>query len=97
MKCRQIRDQKRRISVAFFEKKRRILKTIKHNTMLPSIIRYQASFKLSCIPLNSSATKVKNFCLVSQRNHAVYRHFRISRIVLRDLGFLIPGFVKSSW
>lgn len=97
MKCRQVRDQKRRVSVAYFEKERRVLKTIKHNNLLPFIIRYQAALKLSNMPVNSSATRVKNFCLLSNRSHAIYRYFRISRIVLRDLGFLIPGFVKSSW
>lgn len=97
MKCRQIRDQKHRLAVACFEKKRRVLKTLKHNTLLPPIIRYQAALKLSCLPVNSSITRVKNFCLISHRNHAVYRHFRISRIALRDLGFLIPGLIKSSW
>jgi small subunit ribosomal protein S14 len=55
--------------------------------------------KLAEMPRNSSATRVRNRCLLSGRPRGFYRKFQLSRIALRDLGSqgLLPGVVKSSW
>lgn len=61
--------------------------------------RLQAVIKLSELPRNSSATRVRNRCEVSGRPRGFHRKFRMSRIAVRELGSmgLIPGLIKSSW
>src|SRR4028119_785248 len=51
------------------------------------------------IPRNGNPTRVRNRCELTGRSRAVYRKFRLSRIMLRELGNkgLIPGLTKSSW
>ena len=55
--------------------------------------------KLSEMPRNSSATRVRNRCLLTGRARGFYRKFHMSRIMLRELGGagMIPGLVKASW
>ncbi len=61
--------------------------------------RFEARLKLSELPRNSAAARIRNRCEVSGRSRSVYRKMRMSRIALRELGSkgLIPGLVKSSW
>ncbi|WP_032112424.1 30S ribosomal protein S14 [Candidatus Paracaedibacter symbiosus] len=61
--------------------------------------RIEAVIKLSELPRNSSATRIRNRCEVSGRPRGFHRKFRMSRIAVRELGSLglIPGLIKSSW
>jgi small subunit ribosomal protein S14 len=61
--------------------------------------RLQAVIKLSELPRNTSATRIRNRCEVSGRPRGFHRKFRMSRIAVRELGSmgLIPGLIKSSW
>jgi len=61
--------------------------------------RFEAQLKLSRLPRNSSATRVRNRCELSGRPRGFYRKFRLSRIAVRELASSgqIPGMVKSSW
>jgi small subunit ribosomal protein S14 len=61
--------------------------------------QFAARLKLSELPRNSAANRVRNRCEITGRPRGVYRKVRMSRIALRDLGNrgLIPGLVKSSW
>ncbi len=61
--------------------------------------RFEARLKLSAIPRNSAAVRVRNRCEVTGRPRGYYRKMKMSRIALRELGNkgLIPGLVKSSW
>jgi small subunit ribosomal protein S14 len=61
--------------------------------------RFEARIKLSAIPRNSAAVRVRNRCEVTGRPRGYYRKMKMSRIALRELGNkgLIPGLVKSSW
>ena len=61
--------------------------------------RLIARLKLAEIPRNGNPTRVRNRCELTGRSRAVYRKFRLSRIMLRDLANkgLIPGVTKSSW
>ena len=61
--------------------------------------RFEARIKLSAIPRNSAAVRVRNRCEVTGRPRSYYRKMKMSRIALRELGNkgLIPGLVKSSW
>ena len=54
---------------------------------------------LAKLPRDSSATRSKNRCELTGRSHAFLRKFKISRIMLRELGLAgkIPGLKKASW
>ncbi len=79
--------------------KRLRLKNIADDESLPMEERFEARLKLSELPRNSAAARVRNRCEVSGRARSVYRKMKMSRIALRELGSkgLIPGLVKSSW
>ena len=61
--------------------------------------RLIARLKLAEIPRNGNPTRVRNRCELTGRSRAYYRKFRLSRIMLREMGNqgLIPGLTKSSW
>lgn len=56
-------------------------------------------FELQTLSRNGSKVRVLNRCLVSGRPKAVYRKFRVSRLVLRELAHqgMVPGMRKASW
>lgn len=45
------------------------------------------------------STRKKNRCEITGRARGVYRKFRVSRIVLRELALrgMVPGMRKASW
>ena len=99
-KLSAVNKNNRRIKLSNkFYKKRMNLKKIIMNKQLPLEERFKAQQKLSCLPRNSSKTRVRNRCQITGRPHGVYRKLKISRIALRKLGLegKIPGMVKSSW
>jgi small subunit ribosomal protein S14 len=99
MKSKLEQDRKRRELVKKFEKTRNNLKSIIHNQSLDNNLRLKALKKLQKLPRNSSASRVKNRCVLTGRSGSVYRDFKVSRIFLRKQvieGF-IPGIKKSSW
>ena len=61
--------------------------------------RLIARLKMAEVPRNGNPTRVRNRCEITGRSRAVYRKFRLSRIMIRELGNkgLIPGLTKSSW
>ena len=79
--------------------KREALKAIIMNRDLPIEERLAAQFKLSAMPRNGAATRVRNRCELTGRARGTYRKFKLSRIKLRELGSFgrIPGLTKSSW
>jgi len=95
-----IRDQKRRAQLFKFELKRLQLKAlIQDRRSLSSNLRYEYSLQLSKLPRNSSKTRVRNRCILTGRSRSVYKQFRVSRIVFRNLASqgLIMGIKKTSW
>jgi len=54
---------------------------------------------LAKLPRASSRTRLMRLCQLTGRSHAVYRKFRISRVMLRELALegKIPGMRKASW
>ena len=54
---------------------------------------------LAKLPRASSKTRLMRLCALTGRSHAVYRKFKISRIMLRELALegKIPGMRKASW
>ncbi|MDR2068110.1 MAG: 30S ribosomal protein S14 [Holosporaceae bacterium] len=61
--------------------------------------RFAAQLKLAAMPRTSSATRIRNRCMITGRARGVYRKFNISRIMLREMAAegLIPGVYKASW
>lgn len=61
--------------------------------------RFAAQLKLSQMPRTSSATRIRNRCMITGRARGVYRKFNISRIMLREMAAdgLLPGVRKASW
>nr|YP_009296362.1 ribosomal protein S14 [Thorea hispida]AOM65297.1 ribosomal protein S14 [Thorea hispida]ARX95859.1 30S ribosomal protein S14 [Thorea hispida]UNJ79144.1 ribosomal protein S14 [Thorea hispida] len=55
--------------------------------------------QLQTLPRNSSKIRLRNRCWLTGRSRGFYRHFGISRHVLRELSHqcLLPGVRKSSW
>ena len=75
------------------------LKAIADDESRDDTERLIARLKMAEIPRNGNPTRIRNRCEVTGRPRAVYRKFRLSRIMLRELANkgLIPGVTKSSW
>lgn len=99
MKKRNIRDYKKRLNVYKFDYIRYKLKYIIHNTKLHPAVRQKAGLELKNLIKNSSTVRLKNNCVLTGRSKSVYRQFKLSRIMFRELALkgLIYGIKKSSW
>jgi small subunit ribosomal protein S14 len=75
------------------------LKAIADDESKDETERLIARLKLAEIPRNGNPTRIRNRCELTGRSRAYYRKFRLSRIMLREMGNkgLIPGLTKSSW
>jgi small subunit ribosomal protein S14 len=75
------------------------LKAIADDESLDDTERLMARLKLAEVPRNGNPTRIRNRCELTGRSRAYYRKFRLSRVMLRELGNkgLIPGLTKSSW
>ena len=58
-----------------------------------------AQNKIDSLPRNSSKKRKRNRCKLTGRPRGTYRHFKLSRNMLRKFAMmgLIPGIRKSSW
>ncbi|WP_099826091.1 30S ribosomal protein S14 [Oceaniglobus indicus] len=93
------REKKRQRLVEQYADKRAALKDVANDESKPMEERFKARLKLAKLPRNSSAVRLHNRCQLTGRPHAYYRKLKVSRIMLRELGYMgqIPGLVKSSW
>lgn len=93
------KDTKRRNIFKKYELKRQYLKYILYNNIISKEVRINAMILLNRLPKDSSGIRIHNRCVVTGRPKAVYRDFKISRILLRDYANngLFPGITKSSW
>ncbi|WP_166039535.1 30S ribosomal protein S14 [Sphingosinicella sp. YJ22] len=75
------------------------LKAQANDESLDETERLMARLKLAEVPRNGNPTRIRNRCELTGRPRAYYRKFRLSRVMLRELGNkgLIPGLTKSSW
>jgi len=82
-----------------FAGRRARLKAIANDDNLTMEERFEARLKLSEVPRNSSAVRLRNRCEITGRPRAFHGKMKMSRVALRELGSkgLIPGLVKSSW
>ena len=94
-----LRNQKRQKLSVQFKARRDALKKAISSPKSSYEEKYEAMLKLSKLPRNSAAARVRNRCQLTGRSRGVYRKFMISRIVLRQMAHrgLIPGMMKSSW
>lgn len=99
MKNQIYRDKKRRLLMQKYELKRLFYKSLSQNVELPLPIRTKAFFELSTLPRNSSLCRIKNRCIKTGRSHAIYKHFKLSRISFREAASqgLLTGVYKASW
>lgn len=92
------RQKKREACVKHYKARRASLKAqIKlQSTLSEKFVIYG---QLQKLPRDSSATRLKNRCMITGRPKAYYRDFGLSRHMLRDMGHqgLLPGLTKSSW
>lgn len=75
------------------------LKAIIMDKTIAPAERFAAQQKLAAMPRTSSATRIRNRCMITGRARGVYRKFNISRIMLREMASegLVPGVHKASW
>ncbi|MDR3179719.1 MAG: 30S ribosomal protein S14 [Holosporaceae bacterium] len=88
-----------RKKVAAKKTTRDALKAIIMNKNVAAVERFAAQLKLAAMPRTSSATRIRNRCMITGRARGVYRKFNISRIMLREMAAegLVPGVRKASW
>jgi small subunit ribosomal protein S14 len=75
------------------------LKAIANDESRDETERLIARLKMAELPRNANPTRIRNRCELTGRSRGFYRKFRLSRVMLRELGNkgLIPGLTKSSW
>ena len=93
------KNEKRKKMVLRYAGKYARLKAVADDESKDETERLIARLKMAEIPRNGNPTRVRNRCELTGRSRAVYRKFRLSRIMLREMGNkgLIPGLTKSSW
>jgi small subunit ribosomal protein S14 len=93
------RDQKRRLVVKKYAKRRAELLAIMRNAKVSDEERLLARRRLEELPRDSSATRLRNRCQLTGRPRGVFRKFGLGRNKLRDIAMRgeIPGVVKASW
>jgi small subunit ribosomal protein S14 len=87
------KNERRKKLVAKTAAKRAKLKATANDKSLDETERLIARLKMAELP------RIRNRCELTGRSRGYYRKFRLSRIMLRELGNkgLIPGLTKSSW
>ena len=93
------KNERRKKLVAKTATKLAKLKAIANDKSKDETERLIARLKMAELPRNGNPTRIRNRCELTGRSRAVYRKFRLSRIMLREMGNkgLIPGLTKSSW
>ena len=93
------KNERRKKLVKKYAGKYARLKAIADDEKLDEGERLIARLKMAELPRNGNPTRVRNRCELTGRSRAYYRKFRLSRIMLREMGNkgLIPGLTKSSW
>nr|YP_009688818.1 ribosomal protein S14 [Cafileria marina]QEF30242.1 ribosomal protein S14 [Cafileria marina] len=81
------------------EKKRLVLKKVHEELELNKKIRTKSFYYIKNINRRSSISSINNRCLLTNRGRSVYKKFKLSRLMFRDLALkgLLVGVKKSSW
>ncbi|HSH08998.1 MAG TPA: 30S ribosomal protein S14 [Oceanipulchritudo sp.] len=93
------RNNKRVRMVAQYAARRAELKRVLSDPATTDEQFYAAQRKLTKLPRNSSAVRLRNRCSITGRPRAYLRKYGVSRITFRELASegKIPGVTKSSW
>ncbi len=93
------KNESRRKLVAKIAPKLAKLKAKANDTSVDETERLIARLKMAELPRNGNPTRIRNRCELTGRSRGYYRKFRLSRIMIREMGNagLIPGLTKSSW
>ena len=93
------KNKSRLKKVEKFKNKRQELKKLIMDKKTNQEDRFEAVMKLSSLPRNGAAIRVRNRCELSGRPRGFYRRVKLSRIALRELAASgqIPGMTKASW
>lgn len=93
------KNNKRIRMVALYKDRRAALKKATVDLSLSLEDRMAAQAKLSDLPKNSSAVRIRNRCSQTGRARGFLRFFGVSRIVFRELASagVLPGVRKASW
>ena len=93
------KNERRRKLVAKTAAKLAKLKAKANDKSADETERLIARLKMAELPRNGNPTRIRNRCELTGRSRGYYRKFRLSRIMLREMGNkgLIPGLTKSSW
>nr|YP_009392513.1 ribosomal protein S14 [Caloglossa monosticha]ARW61075.1 ribosomal protein S14 [Caloglossa monosticha] len=92
------REIKRISLINKYKNKRQEIKNLLNSTSdFEEVINLQK--KLQKIPRNSMPCRQRNRCWMTGRSRGFYRHFGLSRHVLREMSHqcFLPGLKKSSW
>lgn len=86
-------DHKRRelfSKTEFFRRFLKCLKCFKNKLFIKNIILFKHLFFYS---------RIKNICWVTGRSRSVYKHFRVSRFVMKGVSRLgvLQGLKKTNW
>lgn len=93
------RDMKRRELFKDYEAERTSLRVIHKSDVLPAAIKMQAAEDLAKLPRDSSITRIRHRCTLTDRSRGNVIKYRISRIKFRDFADKgwISGYTRSSW
>jgi small subunit ribosomal protein S14 len=97
---RALRDHARRQTAAAYEADRALYKAIVTDQSLPLGVRLQVGRLFETeVPRDSAPTRLRNRCALTGRARGNFSHFRLSRIMFRQLASagMLPGITKASW
>ena len=94
-----LRDIRRRILFSIYEPERIQLKIKREDPTLTLAQKMAIQKQLDSLPRDSAPSRIKNRCILSGDARSVYRHFKLSRWMIRELAGEgeLPGVRKSSW
>lgn len=97
--CRVERDRKKRKDFRKFELSKQVWKSVALDQTIPSSIRKISALKLNEKKALGSRSRIKNRCVITGRSRSVFKKFRLSRIMIRNLAIKgdLPNLSKSSW
>jgi small subunit ribosomal protein S14 len=82
------------------ERMKRLQKTVNKYRDLRRKLKDAGDYAaLQKLPRDASPTRLRSLCALTGRSRAVYRKFKVSRIMLRELALQgkVPGMRKASW
>ena len=98
MKYLLVKDRRRRILYALYERRRNVLLSLVQNRNLSATLRAQVCRAILYLPRDTTISRLRNRCTLTGRPRAVYRRFGLSRLRFRRLAWQgnLAGVKKAS-